>query len=71
MLEALKIVKSVKFIKIKGPMEAQPPLGFDKKISRGGQDLADLKICPRVAQGGTLTLGIDCYILKFFSCSAS
>ena len=35
MLEALKIVKSVKFIEIKGPMEAQPPWDLTKKFPMG------------------------------------
>ena len=33
MIEVLKMVKGVKFIKVKGPMKAQPQ-GLDQKISR-------------------------------------
>ena len=39
MTEVLKMVKSVKFIKIKGPREACP-LEFDSKNLPGGRDLA-------------------------------
>ena len=39
MIEVLKMVKSVQFIKIKGPREVRP-LGFDQKNCRGRRDLA-------------------------------
>ena len=48
------MVKSVKFIKIKGPRETSS-LGFDKKICLGGADLADFGNLPK---GGMVTLRI-------------
>ena len=39
MTEVLKMVKSVKFIKIKDPREARPPRDLTTKSARGGWDL--------------------------------
>ena len=51
MIEVLKMVKNVKFIKIKGPKEARL-LGFDQKICPGGRDLISFEnlqgVCPGV-----------------------
>ena len=52
MIEVLKMVKSVTFIKIKSPGENQPPpRDLTKKFS-GGQDFAIFEIFLEVAWGG-------------------
>ena len=51
MTEALKMVKSVKFIKIKGPRKPGP-LEFDQKLCKVERDLTIFKICMGVALGG-------------------
>ena len=52
-----KMVKSVKFIRIKGPREARPP--GNKPKSFRGRDLTVFEQLPVGGGGGMVTLGAD------------